>query len=317
MAIVNLTPDSFSGDGFLSPSRGLARIDDSGSGQVGRWVDAAVGYALDAVSLGAVWIDLGAESSRPGAVPLSEAEEISRLRPVLQMLVEERSRRRRESPGIDFRISVDTMKPAVMVLALDEGADMLNDVNAFRAPGAWQVAVHAPRICIVHMLGSPQTMQESPDYPGAEGGVLGAVRRFLALHIDEACRHGVNPARIVVDPGIGFGKTLEHNLCLLRSLAAIQRPQDSMPDQAYPVLLGVSRKRMIGEITGKPLHQRCAGSIGAAIAAFEAGASFLRVHDVGETIDALRVYSACRSKPGHTPVAEEVRAPRGRNPVLN
>jgi dihydropteroate synthase len=298
MAIVNLTPDSFSGDGFLGPARSFAKIEDSGSRQAGCWVDRAVWHALDAVRQGAAWVDLGAESSRPGALPLGEAEEISRLRPVLQVLVEERSRRRREPPSIDFRISVDTMKPTVMALALNEGADMLNDVNAFRAPGALQVAVHAPRVCVVHMLGSPQTMQDGPDYSGAEGGVVGAVRRFLAERIDEACRHGVNPARIVVDPGIGFGKTLEHNLCLLRSMAAIQRPKDSTPDQSYPVLIGVSRKRMIGEITGKPVHQRCAGSIGAAIAAFEAGASLLRVHDVGETIDALRAYCACRGKLG-------------------
>lgn len=317
MAVVNLTPDSFSGDGFLGASRKPARPEDSGCGHRRHWVDAAVGHALHAARLGAAWIDLGAESSRPGALPLSEAEEIARLRPVLKTLAEERARSRRAPPGIDFRISVDTMKPAVMELALHEGADMLNDVNAFRALGAWQVAVQAPRICIVHMLGSPQTMQESPDYPDMQGGVLGAVRHFLAGRIEEARQRGVDPARIVVDPGIGFGKTLHHNLCLLRSVAAIQRPQDSVPDEAYPVLIGVSRKRMIGEITGKPVHQRCAGSIGAAIAAVEAGASFLRVHDVGETIDALRVYSACRSKPGHTPVAEEVRAPRGRNPVLN
>jgi len=310
MAIVNLTPDSFAGDGHMRP------ISAQGVESAGQAVDTAVQHALRAAELGAAWVDLGAESSRPGAIPVSEDQELQRLVPVLRTLARERARRSTRT----FRISVDTMKPAVMAKALDEGADMLNDVNGFRAPGAWPVAVQAARICMVHMLGTPRTMQYNPTYPDSYAayraptgpasyppryapsafsantdGVVDAVRLFLAERIDEGCRFGLDPARVVVDPGIGFGKTLEHNLMLMQAVHRLQWPHPDRPDRKYPVLIGASRKRMIGELTGKPVEQRCAGSIGAAIAASEAGASILRVHDVDATVDALRVYWACRT----------------------
>lgn len=302
MAIINLTPDSFSGDGILGapdPGRDFgARARDGGRGGDGGCggqdpVETAVSKALAAVDSGATWVDLGPESSRPGAKPVTQDTELERLVPVLKLLSQERAKRRLRQRGESFRISVDTMKPAVMAIALAEGADMINDVNGFRAPGAWQVAVNAPGICLVHMSGSPSTMQQQAFYPESAGGVVGAVRRFFGERLEEGCAYGLDPARVVLDPGIGFGKTLEHNLGLLRAIAELGRPGWPLPDQEYPILIGASRKSMIGELTGKAVEERCAGSIGAALAAFETGAAILRVHDVAETIDALRVYHAC------------------------
>jgi len=263
MGVLNLTPDSFSDGGFRSP-------------------DESVALALNMVQQGAAWIDIGAESTRPGAKPVSESEELDRLMPVLAMLAKHKADAR-------FKISVDSMKPAVMAAALSQGADLLNDVNGFRAPGAWSVAVRAPRICLVHMRGMPSDMQRSPDYPAAEGGVLGLVRQFFADQLRQGLAHGLDPERVMLDPGIGFGKTTRHNLLLLSALGALSTLDGHQT--RFPVLVGLSRKQLIGDITGKPVSARDAGSIGGALAAVAKGASVVRVHDVGATVDALKVYA--------------------------
>lgn len=269
MGVLNVTPDSFSDGGF-------------------RTVDESVARALSMVEEGASWIDLGAESTRPGAAPVSETEELDRLIPVLSRLATYKQHTA-DKQRVNFKISVDSMKPAVMAAALDEGADMLNDVNGFRAPGAWAVAVRAASICLMHMRGRPETMQRAPDYAADEGGVVGAVRRFFQDQLALGMSHGLDPRRVILDPGIGFGKTTEHNLALLHDLSTFSRLDHH--ECRFPVLVGMSRKQLIGDITGKPVSERMAGSVGAALAAYANGASILRVHDVGATVDALKVYA--------------------------
>lgn len=268
MGVMNLTPDSFSDGGLSSPDEALAK-------------------ALKLVADGAHWIDLGAESTRPGAQAVSERGELDRLMPVLRRLAPLKQR-------LGFRISVDSMKPAVMAAALQEGADMLNDVNGFRAEGAWPIAVQAPRICLMHMQGQPASMQDAPHYPESEGGVVGLVRRFFEEQLRLGLSHGLDVNRVVLDPGIGFGKLFEHNLALLRSLGLLSRY--SLHDGSLPLLIGLSRKRFIGELTGKAIAERDPGSIGGALAAASLGASMLRVHNVAATVDALKVYGALTAK---------------------
>lgn len=254
MGIVNVTPDSFS-DG-------------------GRYVDpsAAIRHAARLVEEGADLLDIGGESTRPGAQPVSIQAELDRVMPVLEGL-----------HGLGVPVSVDTMKPEVMRAAIAAGAAMINDVYGFRAPGAWAAVRDSDcALCIMHMLGEPRTMQDSPHYDD----VVAEVEAFLAERIASAEAAGIARQRLVVDPGFGFGKTLDHNIALLRALPRLAR--------LAPVLAGMSRKRMIGALTGRDIQDRMAGSLAAALRAVDNGAAIVRVHDVRETVDALKVWQSTR-----------------------
>jgi dihydropteroate synthase len=251
MGVVNVTPDSFSDGG---------RFLESG---------AAVAHAERLIEEGADLLDIGGESSRPGAQPVSAERELARIAPVLEAL-----------GGGPVPLSVDTVKPEVMREAIRLGAAMINDINALRSPGALAaVAASDAAICLMHMQGEPRTMQESPKY----GDVVAEVRRYLAERAAVAVAAGIARERIVVDPGFGFGKTVEHNRVLLGALGALA-------DLGYPVLAGLSRKSTLGWITGRPADQRMPASIAAALLAAERGARILRVHDVAATRDALAVW---------------------------
>lgn len=253
MAIVNLTPDSFSDGGrHLDPR-------------------AAIDGALAMVEQGADILDLGAESTRPGARTVPADEELARLLPVIEGL---------KDCGVP--LSIDTRKPAVMRGVLEAGADMINDVAGFATEGAIEaVAGSACGLCVMHMQGEPGSMQQAPVYDD----VVAQVEAFLGERVAALQAAGVDPARIVLDPGIGFGKTVDHNLQLLEAL-------DELGAMGLPLLVGVSRKSMIGALTGKPVDRRLAGSLAAALAAVARGAQIVRVHDVAETRDALRVWQA-------------------------
>jgi len=253
MGIVNITPDSFSdGGAFLA-------------------ADHAIAQARRLVGEGADLLDLGAESTRPGAQPVDAAGELARLMPVLEAAV-----------PMGVPVSVDTMKPEVMRVAMKAGAAMINDVNGFRAPGAVEtLAAGDAAACIMHMQGEPRTMQADPHYDD----VVGEVRDWLAARADVLVAAGVARERIVIDPGFGFGKTVAHNLELLRNLA-------SLLPTGLPVLAGLSRKSTLGHITGRPAGERLAASIAAAIIAVQNGARIVRVHDVAATVDALAVLAA-------------------------
>lgn len=259
MAILNLTRDSFSADG-------LAGVD----------LGAVVGRAEMALDAGATILDLGAESTRPGAEPVSEDEEMDRLVPVVERLA-----------PLGVPVSVDTMKPRVMAAAIRAGASMINDVNAFQAEGAVGIVAGTDvGLCVMHMRGEPRTMQVAPRY----ADVVSEVRGFLGERVDLLIAAGVEGQRICVDPGFGFGKTLEHNLELLRRLAEFQA-------LGFPVLAGLSRKSMLGAITGRPAAERLQASVAAALMAVERGARILRVHDVAATRDALQVWEAVALPP--------------------
>jgi len=256
MAILNVTPDSFSGDGLL---KARDRV---------RW------RADAAVAAGAAMLDVGGESSRPGADSVSEAEELERVIPVVEALAD---------GGVP--ISVDTVKPVVMREALAAGASMINDINALRAEGAVDaVAQTAAGACLMHMQGEPRTMQQDPQYDDVVSEVMASLMARVAV-VEAA---GVAPERIVLDPGFGFGKTLEQNLALFRALPRFC--------ERYPVLVGVSRKSMIGGVTGRPVDQRVVGSSVAAALAVQLGASWVRVHDVAETRDALAILAAVQNR---------------------
>lgn len=251
LGIVNVTADSFSDGGrFLDASRAIA-------------------HGLRLREEGAAMVDVGGESTRPGAASVSAGEELARVIPVVEALVRE---------GV--AVSVDTMKPEVMRAAIAAGCRAVNDVFAFRAPGAIEaVAGAGVGLAVMHMQGTPATMQQAPRY----GDVVAEVGEFLrerALAIEAA---GVARARIVIDPGFGFGKTLEHNRQLFRGLPALAA-------LGYRVLAGVSRKRMIGDLTGRDVGDRLAGSVAAALLAVQNGATLVRVHDVRETVDAIKVW---------------------------
>ena len=250
--IVNVTPDSFSGDG-----RGLA--------------DAAIAHGLKLGEEGADLLDVGGESTRPGAQPVSVDDEIARVVPVIEALV-----KRTELP-----ISVDTSKPEVMRMAVAAGAGMINDVYALRRDGALDAAAQSKvPVVLMHMLGEPRTMQDAPHYDD----VVSDVRRFLAERIFACEMAGIEKKRIVVDPGFGFGKKLEHNLALLANL-------DQFAALGVPLMAGLSRKAMIGALTGRELPaDRAAGSAAAALIAVQRGAAIVRVHDVAATRDALAVW---------------------------
>jgi dihydropteroate synthase len=257
MGVVNVTPDSFSDGG---------RYLDSG---------AAVAHARALVEEGADIVDVGAESSRPGARGISADEELSRLAPVLEGL--------RDFP---VPVSVDTARPEVIRAALAAGASMINDITALRAPGALAaVAPSGAAICLMHMQGEPRTMQKEPSYRD----VVAEVAAFLEERVAAAGQAGIARERIVVDPGFGFGKTVEHNFELLRSLERIAA-------LGLPVLAGWSRKSTLGTITGRPAGDRLAASLAAALLAVERGARIVRVHDVAATRDALKVLAALEGK---------------------
>lgn len=252
MGIINVTPDSFSDGG---------RHDSAA---------AAISHGLRLREEGADILDIGGESTRPGARPVSGQEELDRVMPVLEGLLH-----------CGAALSVDTMKPAVMRAALAAGADMVNDVNAFRAEGAVEaVAGGESGLCVMHMQGEPRTMQAAPHY----GNVVAEVRAFLGARLAALHSAGVARERLVVDPGFGFGKTLEHNLALFKSLG-------DLVDMA-PVLVGVSRKSMLGLLTGRDVDRRMPASVAAAVLAVQRGAAILRVHDVAETMDAIKVWQA-------------------------
>jgi dihydropteroate synthase len=251
MGVVNVTPDSFS-DG-------------------GRYFDAsaAVVHARQLAKDGADLIDLGGESTRPGAAPVSEEEELRRVLPVLERIS-------------DLCVSVDTRRPGVMKAALAAGASMINDVEALSAPGALEaVAPTGCAVCLMHKKGEPATMQRDPHYDD----VVGEVKRFLKQRIEAARAAGIAAARVVVDPGFGFGKTASHNLELLRKLSELKK-------LGVPVLAGLSRKSTLGKLTGRPLEERLAGSLAMALLALQGGATILRVHDVKETRDVIAVWEA-------------------------
>lgn len=259
MGIVNLTPDSFSGDGLASN------------------IGEAVAQARQQIDAGADLLDLGAESSRPGATPTAENEELRRLLPVLEAL---------RDCGVP--ISVDTYKPTVMRAALANGASMINDIYALRKPGAMAaVADSNCAVCLMHMQGAPLTMQEQPAYCD----VVAEVQGFLRTRVSAALAAGITRDRLLLDPGLCFGKTLQHNLDLLRRFAELSL-------DGLPLLAGVSRKSMLGTITGRPVEQRLAGSLAAALLAAQRGARILRVHDVAETRDALAVWQAIGAPSG-------------------
>jgi len=253
MGVVNITPDSFSDGGQF-----LQR-------------DSALRHAEQLIADGAHILDLGAESTRPGAQPISAQEELDRLMPVLIALREQ----------TDMPISIDTSKPEVMQSVLSVGVEMINDVRAFRLAGAAEVVrpYDDVALCVMHIQGEPQSMQQQPNYDD----VVQEVKAFLQHRIVDLA---VDSARIVLDPGFGFGKNLDHNIALFRALPALI-------SSGLPVLAGVSRKRMIGELTGRESpHERQAGSVAAAVEAVRLGAKIVRVHDVAQTRDALLVASA-------------------------
>jgi dihydropteroate synthase len=256
MGIVNVTPDSFSDGGqFQSPRAGIKHCEQL-------------------VSQGADLLDLGAESSRPGAPTLSADEEWARLSPVLLAAL-----------TLGLPVSVDTCKTEVMQRALDAGADIINDIRALSAPGALEtVAAHAScGVCLMHMRGDPASMQAQAHYTD----VVDEVKAFLAARVGTLQAAGIALDRITLDPGVGFGKTPEHNLTLLAR-------QDAFLDLGLPLLLGWSRKSTLGQVTGRPVEQRLAASLGAALGAVVKGARILRVHDVAETVDALKVWRAVK-----------------------
>jgi dihydropteroate synthase len=254
MGVLNVTPDSFSDGGrFLDP-------------------DAAVAHGKRLAAEGADLVDVGGESTRPGAEPVSEQEELRRVLPVIERIAE----------TITIPISIDTTKSAVARAALAAGASFVNDVSALSSDPAMAAAVaEGADLCLMHMKGEPRTMQDDPRYDD----VVSEVKAFLEERLAFAIAAGIPEERIWLDPGIGFGKTLEHNLELLRRLGEIVAI-------GRPVLIGASRKRFLGAITGRPEADRLAGSLAAAVIAYERGASMLRVHDVAPTRDALLVAGA-------------------------
>jgi dihydropteroate synthase len=254
MGVLNVTPDSFSDGGRFA---GL---------------DRATAHALSMAEAGAAIIDIGGESTRPGAEPVPAEAELARVIPVIERLA---------AAGAP-PVSVDTTKPEVMRAAARAGAEIINDVMALRAPGALEAAAESGcAVCLMHMQGEPRTMQQAPRY----GDVVTEVCDFLAARVEACVAAGIGRDRLMVDPGFGFGKTLQHNLLLMRHLERIA-------GLGVPVLVGVSRKSMIGALTGRPVEERLAGGLALASLAVRAGAAVIRSHDVAATRDALDVTAA-------------------------
>lgn len=260
MGVLNVTPDSFS-DG-------------------GRFVDldAALRQAERMAEEGAAIIDVGGESTRPGAAAVPEQEEIGRVVPVIDAV----------ASRLDVAVSVDTGKPAVMRAAVAAGATMINDVYGLRREGALaEAAIHDVAVCLMHMQGEPRTMQEAPRYADVTGEIL----EFLKITAARCIDAGIARDRLVVDPGFGFGKTADHNLTLLAELGRFA-------GLALPLLVGLSRKSTLGALTGRSVEERLAAGLAAAVLAAERGAHIVRTHDVGQTVDALRVAAAVLEQAG-------------------
>lgn len=253
MGVVNVTPDSFSDGGrYLAP-------------------DAAVAHANRLIEEGADILDVGGESSRPGAAPVPVDEELERVLPVLDAL--------RDAA---VPVSIDTVKPEVMRAALERGASMVNDINALRTPGAAAaVAASSAAVCLMHMQGEPRTMQVEPCYVD----VVAEVKAYLAERAAAAEAAGIARTRIVLDPGFGFGKTVAHNLTLLREL-------ERLAELGYPLMAGLSQKSTLGALTGRAAGERTSASVAAALLAVQHGARIVRVHDVAATRDALAILAA-------------------------
>lgn len=267
MGVVNVTPDSFSDGGQYLDSA------------------AAIAHGLELEAEGAVILDVGGESTRPGAAPVAEDEEVRRVIPVIEGLI---------AAGSRAQISIDTSKSEVAARALTSGATFVNDVTAFRGdPEIVSVVAEARAdCCLMHMLGTPRTMQVDPRYED----VVGDVKAFLEERMAFAIAHGVAEDRIMVDPGIGFGKTVEHNLELLRRLG-------ELVELGRPVVIGTSRKSFLGKITGRDVDDRVAATVATNVLAYERGARVFRVHDVAPVRDALAVTAATVSAPWTTPTS--------------
>jgi dihydropteroate synthase len=253
MAILNVTPDSFSGDGL------------AGS------VEAALRQAERALADGAMILDVGGESSRPGSESVSVEEELARVIPVVEAVV-----------ALGAPVSVDTVKPEVMRAAIVAGAAIINDINALCTPGAIEaVTASNVGVCLMHMQGQPRSMQQTPAYKDVQAEVEG----FLLERCAALAAAGIEGTRVALDPGFGFGKALEHNLSLFRSMPRLAA-------HGFPLLVGVSRKTMLGAVTGRAVDQRMPASIATAVLAAQRGANILRVHDVAATRDALAMWAA-------------------------
>jgi len=256
MGIVNVTPDSFSDGGqFCETAQAIA-------------------HALSLVEQGADILDVGGESTRPNATPVSLDEELSRVIPVIKALVQQ----------VNVPISIDTYKPAVMQAAIKAGASLVNDVRALQAPEALDVvATSRVGVCLMHMQGTPQTMQINPSYQN----VVTEVREFLVARLQACLDAGVAASRILLDPGFGFGKTRQHNIALLQQL-------EELNSLGQPILVGLSRKSVLGQVTGSDVDARLHASVAAAVIAAMKGAGVVRVHDVKATVEALKVVNAMR-----------------------
>ncbi|WP_445380546.1 dihydropteroate synthase [Pseudomonas syringae] len=254
MGILNATPDSFSDGGRYSQ------------------LDAALRHAEAMVQAGATLIDVGGESTRPGARPVSASEEVERVAPLVEVIARE----------LDVIISVDTSTPEVMLATAGLGAGLINDVRALQRPGALEAAASTGLpVCLMHMLGEPGTMQNDPHYDD----LVGEVCAFLAERMKQCVAAGIGQQQIILDPGFGFAKTLEHNLSLFKHMQALHA-------LGRPLLVGVSRKSMIGAVLGRPVDQRLSGGLALAALAMAKGARILRVHDVAETADVVRMIAA-------------------------
>ena len=256
MGILNVTPDSFSDGGhFISRDRALRR-------------------ASEMLDDGAVIIDVGGESTRPGAAEVSVDEELDRVIPAIEAIAE----------NTNAIISVDTSKPQIMAAAVKAGAGMINDVRALQLHGALEAATELQvAICLMHMQGQPQNMQNSPQYQDITGDIMG----FLSARVSACIEAGIAKKLLIIDPGFGFGKTVEQNYTLLREL-------DRFADMGLPVLAGLSRKSMIGAVIERPPEDRLAASVALALIAAQNGASIIRVHDVAATCDALKMLAMCK-----------------------
>ena len=263
MGIVNVTPDSFSDGGRFSQTH------------------LAVAHSLKLVEEGASILDIGGESTRPNAIPVSLQEELDRVIPVIEALIDQF----KKNNQINIPISIDTYKPQVMQAAVNAGASMVNDVRALQEEGALQIiAKSSVGVCLMHMQGTPMIMQLNPQYDD----VVTDVKAFLNARL-QACIHGgCRASNILVDPGFGFGKTREHNITLLQNL-------NNFADLGQPLLVGLSRKSILGQLTGNDVDARLYSSIAASVIATMKGAKILRVHDVKATVEALKVVSAIKS----------------------
>ena len=266
MGVINVTPDSFSdGGGFSKNTTNLFEVD------ISKVLSRVESYVEDGVSI----IDIGGESTRPGATSVAPDIELHRTIPVIEAV----------KKNLDIPLSIDTSSPIVMAEAISAGVDIINDVRALSTPGAIDVALNSNvAVCLMHMKGEPRTMQKTPQY----SNVVSEVTEFLRERIAACERVGDVENRLLIDPGFGFGKTVNHNYQLLKSLSSFQ-------DLGFPLLVGISRKSMIGEVVNRPVKERIYGTIAATILAISNGASVIRTHDVAATMDAIRVHCTYRN----------------------